>query len=605
MNIQVHPQPRAYWKIKPANLDAFGTDHEMYAVLGELTTPSSWPSPPPEDIGSSYTHEPSPMFHTPDLLKFPAFLSLPKNIKPLTTRVAVDDLAFLHSRGALKLPPEESRDELLWCFFEYVHPLMPILDVETFLNTIQNPDGSAGQISLLLLQAVLFAGTAFVKLDLIRRAGFSTRRQARKAFLHKTRLLYDFNTETDRLVLVQVLTLMSLWYESPEEHRNTWHWTDVAISQCYAAGLHLDPSFSGTQESPQTQGLRRRLWWTCFIRDRIVSMGMRRSPRIKDDDYNVLMLVSSDFYQPNKDRGSLERLCSYANHPKKSADLAEVCILQASLCRCLRQNMHTHYTIFSENGGEGDGERFRLPNYHNDTSFIICSEQLLLWRETSIESCQRSELLPDIESSGIATVFLNRKLLDMTYYAAVATINRSRFIALLDDPQASLFDRESAKLNMQNAASRISSAAAKIHEYSLDLCLPAMAVTIVVSAASIHLLELKGVIQADEDRAQEGFRQCMLVIESLKDMYVVADLAKDAMEWAFVNHLSAYRTPSSCTTSVFTSKDNYESQGTCSLLNRFPSIFSETSSMEESALARVLLEGTEGLEVLDNSFITT
>lgn len=136
--------------------------------------PSAQPSAPP---GSK-------------LMDIPDFMHLPGFIKPLSTRLANDDLAFLHSKGALNLPSRDCQDALLWSFFEYVYPFMPILDLDQFLQAVENEDGKAGKISLLLFQAVLFTGTAHVPLHHLQNAGFTTRKNARKAFFQRVRVSF-------------------------------------------------------------------------------------------------------------------------------------------------------------------------------------------------------------------------------------------------------------------------------------------------------------------------------------------------------------------------------------------------------------------------------
>lgn len=118
----------------------------------------------------------------------PNLLGLPGFIKPLSSCIASDDLAYLQSKGALTLPTEKFQNALIWSFFEYVYPYMPVVDLEQFLESVYNRDGGSGQISLLLCQAVLFAGTAHVKMDLLKELGFQTRRQARKTFFLRVRV---------------------------------------------------------------------------------------------------------------------------------------------------------------------------------------------------------------------------------------------------------------------------------------------------------------------------------------------------------------------------------------------------------------------------------
>lgn len=65
---------------------------------------------------------------------------------------------------------------------------MPLLDLQEFLGALERHDGSTKPISLLLFQAVMFAGTAFIDMEHLRHAGYATRKEARKAFFLKARV---------------------------------------------------------------------------------------------------------------------------------------------------------------------------------------------------------------------------------------------------------------------------------------------------------------------------------------------------------------------------------------------------------------------------------
>lgn len=112
---------------------------------------------------------------------------LPKYVRPLTS-LPPDDMEYLHSEGALDLPDNTLQNALLRAFFEYVHPYVPTLDLDAFLHSIETQDGSAGQVSLLLLQSALAAGTAHVELEHLRNGGYQTRKQARTAFMKRVRV---------------------------------------------------------------------------------------------------------------------------------------------------------------------------------------------------------------------------------------------------------------------------------------------------------------------------------------------------------------------------------------------------------------------------------
>lgn len=101
-----------------------------------------------------------------------------------------DDVQYLYRKGALTLPHEEFRNELLKCFVEYVYPYMPLVELQDFLRIINTGTGADGKVSLILFQAVMFTGTSFIDMSHLRRAGYSTRKAARKAFYHKTRVSF-------------------------------------------------------------------------------------------------------------------------------------------------------------------------------------------------------------------------------------------------------------------------------------------------------------------------------------------------------------------------------------------------------------------------------
>lgn len=92
-------------------------------------------------------------------------LDLPQFIKPTPPRIPTEDLEFLSKKGALQLPEETLRNELLKAYFKFVHPFMPLLDRKEFMEITMGVDTTRKKIGLLLFQAVMFAGSA-VSIDI-------------------------------------------------------------------------------------------------------------------------------------------------------------------------------------------------------------------------------------------------------------------------------------------------------------------------------------------------------------------------------------------------------------------------------------------------------
>jgi hypothetical protein len=120
--------------------------------------------------------------------KHPPVANLPAFIKPLPARIGPDEVSYLEKKGALTIPSHPLRNELLRAYVEFVHPYMPLLDLQEFVVALDNAEGNLGKISLILFQSVMFAGCAFVDMRHLRAAGYVTRKEARKDFFQKTRV---------------------------------------------------------------------------------------------------------------------------------------------------------------------------------------------------------------------------------------------------------------------------------------------------------------------------------------------------------------------------------------------------------------------------------
>lgn len=117
------------------------------------------------------------------------------------------DIDYLFAKGALSLPETSVRNALLRSYLEYVHPYMPLVEVHELLQIIDDGTGQYGRISLLLFQAIMFAGTAFVDMDELRAAGYSSRKSARKAFFQKARVSVSTTFMVPKLISRYSMTL--------------------------------------------------------------------------------------------------------------------------------------------------------------------------------------------------------------------------------------------------------------------------------------------------------------------------------------------------------------------------------------------------------------
>ncbi|RYP85408.1 hypothetical protein DL769_000961 [Monosporascus sp. CRB-8-3] len=494
--------------------------------------PSIWPSPRTDRRGSVSGDLRTAQFlntlEEPD-----ASSHLPGFIRPLPAKIAAEDVAYLNTKGALTLPTIPLQNALLRCYIEYVHPYMPLIDLNEFLTAVNARDGLCGQISLFLYQAIMFSATAFVESKFLKDAGYSSRKAARKASFYKARLLYDFDYESDRLVLVQGLLLMTYWYETPDDQKDTWHWMGVAISLAHTIGLHRNPA--GTNMSPRKKSLWKRIWWCCFMRDRLVALGMRRPTRIKDEDFDVPMLEEGDF-EIESLAENIEIIgddCTLMRDISMQQELALLCIEKAKLCLCISHMLKAQYSVLirdkakPENTTNSTMMLFPNKQLDNVDSVKNCDMELVAWLKLLPACCQYRPLTCLDITNGRSTVAVQRNLLHMVYYTTVSALHRPQFLpsSPMHAPQTSAQVQELSRMRVRDAATQITRMVSEMHTLRLERYLPTTGVTVVLPAMIIHLLEMKSPLPQTRDNALHGFRQCMSVMEKLRDSYAAADYA--------------------------------------------------------------------------------
>ena len=121
-----------------------------YATSSASVPSLSYSSSAPASTASSFPHVP----HRSRVFEPPHF------IKPTPARIPIEDLEFLAKKGALQLPEENLRNELLRAHFKFVHPFMPLVNRKEFMEITMGLGSSGRKIGLLLFQAVMFTGSA-------------------------------------------------------------------------------------------------------------------------------------------------------------------------------------------------------------------------------------------------------------------------------------------------------------------------------------------------------------------------------------------------------------------------------------------------------------
>ncbi|OGE48940.1 hypothetical protein PENARI_c024G07349 [Penicillium arizonense] len=199
---------------------------------------------------------------------------------------------LLHDRltreGALIFPAPAICDTLIQAYFDWMHPCFPILDRATLQSGYQD-----GTLSPLLLQSMLFIGVSLCSDIALESTGFRDRYRAKGEFYERAKDIYDSGWETDTVIRLQSLFLLSFWRGTPTEERDVRFWLGAAIGLAQTKGMHVMSKLSFLNSKDQK--VWKRIWWALYVRDQQTSAALGLPPRIRDEDCQIADLEASDF----------------------------------------------------------------------------------------------------------------------------------------------------------------------------------------------------------------------------------------------------------------------------------------------------------------------
>lgn len=193
--------------------------------------------------------------------------SMPTRSLPIMER---DPSAFL-------LPPRWSADEYVQCFWEFVHPLFPVLHKTSFMEKYsrlwtsegREPGGDISDVNenifISTLNLVFAIGCQFS-------ASVPAQNKVSHAedFYQRSRKVFVYDIfDSTSVSLVQMLLVSGVYLQSTRYASRCWNVVGLAIRTAQSLGLHIDV----TKYRPENQlnkEMARRIWHTCFVLDKSV-----------------------------------------------------------------------------------------------------------------------------------------------------------------------------------------------------------------------------------------------------------------------------------------------------------------------------------------------
>ncbi|GAE00257.1 C6 transcription factor, putative [Paecilomyces variotii No. 5] len=477
----------------------------------------------------------------------------PLYLKPLPSHILSHEIDYLREKDALTIPPIKLRNELLRCYIQWVYNFMPTVDLHEFLQPIIENDPN-GNISLLLLQTVMFVGTAFIDLKYLQEFGYSTRHSARKAFFNRVRLLYSLEYEVDRFVVLQALLLMTYWtdYESSPQ-KDIWHWIGICKTQALSIGLHRDPTRANVD--PTTQRLWIRLWWTLYSRDRLIAIGMRRPTQINEGISDVPMLGLND-YDLRPLHPSVIRMlqCPQLENISQQKHLATMFIEKVKLCQCLGRILFAQFSPSNHQFGATDRTTITLvPRQASDAERARCNQKLDTWLNRLPKDAQFIPASPNHIKEGEDVLLLHCAMLRMIYHATSSVLYCPHALAFADKGYLKDITWSTiAQKRIDDAATNITHIIQGLSQLNLVKFLPQSGVTVLLPAVLAHLANLTSTNPEVRNISTYNFNRCMQVLHVLKEIYPAAGIEAARIEVTVKLHYM------NSTRSINTSYDNHD-----------------------------------------------
>ncbi|KAJ3527215.1 hypothetical protein NM208_g10810 [Fusarium decemcellulare] len=181
--------------------------------------------------------------------------------------------------SAFDFPPDVLQDSFLETYNEYCFAWCPVIEPADLDST-----------SPLLKNALALAASQ-IKPNAIHRA-------SPEEYYNKAKKYFYEGQEANPITAIKAILLFYWWSPiSPLicSQDSIWWWTGMAIRMAQEIGLHREPDAS---IPPHERGLRRRIWWTLFARERLTALSQGRPCLINLADCDVKEPVLEDFPDP-------------------------------------------------------------------------------------------------------------------------------------------------------------------------------------------------------------------------------------------------------------------------------------------------------------------
>ncbi|KAG0243431.1 Transcriptional activator of fatty acid utilization [Mortierella sp. GBA43] len=287
---------------------------------------------------------------------------------------------------ALIMPAIDVIDHLLGVHFQYIHPVLPMLDFRSISDQIHRNESPPSH----LLFAVLGLASRFSDNAAFRTPQPDVERPPCTIFYERAKFFIKDEYDNSQIATVQALLLMSIQQMGFCESQRAWLYIGLAIRMAVDLGLNKEPSAQEQSRNRLQCELRRRTWWSLYVVERLVCTGLGKSLSISHRD------CEAGFPQPEDDRSEMissGMLATQSTHISDFIHLISLARIQGDILEFVRARhnstgkptaIHSLYAKSPIAGADQDREQIET----SAATFSLLDKSLIEWRQNLPEVLQ-------------------------------------------------------------------------------------------------------------------------------------------------------------------------------------------------------------------------
>ncbi|KAL9548642.1 hypothetical protein MBANPS3_005597 [Mucor bainieri] len=182
----------------------------------------------------------------------------------------------------LELPPKDLSEHLIRLYFKHFYPFLPLFYKRQLFSTIDHP--AMEPVAPLLLNAI-YAVASRISPDVRVRSDPASPDTAGDVFFERAEKLLDESYDTPSISTVQALVLLASHQHGAMKSARAWLYSGMAFRMAQDLGLHRNCDHWNIP--PEECERRKRVFWCCYVVDRLASAMYGRASTFEERDCDV------------------------------------------------------------------------------------------------------------------------------------------------------------------------------------------------------------------------------------------------------------------------------------------------------------------------------